>query len=210
MECGKTTFVYDVADPQYTHSVVCHFLNVNNFKQIDKNGYSYFMQYDAIQGKKFFEFFWQGNRLTINVYIHTPKKPWPLDEKFTGSVPKQAYKNLLAPLLQQLEQCKVGTARQTSGMQMGMPQQGAEAVLSHFEQQNIEGKNKQAVIGFILAIMGLLLSFLGMMYGLIVYMLVCYFAYNGMSSEKRGLSIATFIICALSIVIFVMKLQGAM
>lgn len=208
MECGKTTFVYDVADPQYTHNVVCNFLNVNKFKQVEKNGYSYFMQYDAIQGKKFFEFFWQGNRLTINVYIHTPKKPWPLDEKFTGSVPKQAYKNLLAPLLQQLEQCKAGTSRQTSCMQMDTSQQGAQAVLSHFEQKNIEGKNKQAVIGFILAIIGLLLSCIGMMYGWIVYFIVFYFAYNGMSSEKKGLSIATFVLCALSILIFVMKLQA--
>lgn len=208
MECGKTTFVYDVADPQYTHNVVCNFLNVNKFKQVEKNGYSYFMQYDAIQGKKFFEFFWQGNRLTINVYIHTPKKPWPLDEKFTGSVPKQAYKNLLAPLLQQLEQCKAGTSRQTSGMHMDTSQQGAQAVLSHFKQKNIEGKNKQAVIGFILAIIGLLLSCIGMMYGWIVYFIVFYFAYNGMSSEKKGLSIATFVLCALSILIFVMKLQA--
>ena len=93
-------------------------------------------------------------------------------------------------------------------MQMDTSQQGAQAVLSHFEQKNIEGKNKQAVIGFILAIIGLLLSCIGMMYGWIVYFIVFYFAYNGMSSEKKGLSIATFVLCALSILIFVMKLQA--
>lgn len=54
-----------------------------------------------------------------------------------------------------------------------------------------------------LSIFGLLLSLLGITYGVLIYMLEFYFAACGIKTRKKGLAIATFILAGLSIAILV-------
>ena len=54
-----------------------------------------------------------------------------------------------------------------------------------------------------MSIIGLLLAFVGLMYGLWLYALEFYFAARGIRSDKKGFAIATFVLGGISVVILV-------
>ena len=64
-------------------------------------------------------------------------------------------------------------------------------------------------MGFWLSIIGLLASFVGVAYGVIVYILNFYFASQGLKPRKRGKAIATIVMSIISIIIIVMQLVAA-
>ena len=65
-------------------------------------------------------------------------------------------------------------------------------------------------MGFWLSIIGLLASFVGVAYGVIVYILNFYFASQGLKTRKRGKAIATIVMSIISIIIIiVMQLVAA-
>ena len=77
-----------------------------------------------------------------------------------------------------------------------------------FQKDITEKNDKLCVAGFVMAIIGLLLAFLGITYGIMLYILEVYFAIMGLKSSKKGLAIATFIIVGVSILIIIAQLIG--
>lgn len=71
--------------------------------------------------------------------------------------------------------------------------------LNTFMEENNKKQETMVTIGFVMAIVGLLLSFVGVTYGVILIILEYYFAIQGLKTTKRGFAIATIVIASVSI-----------
>ncbi|MCR5145146.1 MAG: DUF4190 domain-containing protein [Lachnospiraceae bacterium] len=76
-----------------------------------------------------------------------------------------------------------------------------------FQAKNDAKKEKMCKIGFILSIVGLVLSIFGVIYGVIIYMLVFYLCAQGLKTESRGKAIAGIVLAILSLVIAVIEVM---
>ena len=216
MKKGKSTYQFPICvDPNLAHQTIMNWLGANSFELKEKNGNYYYQYYDPMIGRRLFEFYIQQNMVTINAYIGKYKKPYLLDNSFYGSVPKSAYKQLLEPLFQTLRTYNTpgaGDVGQTGGD--GNPtapynvqpyaSDAAQAASGSYEDyaNNANKSNeKMAIAGFVISIVGLLLSFVGYMYGLWLYALEFYCAARGIRSRKKGFAIATFVLGGVSVVI---------
>ena len=153
--------------------------------------------------------------VTINAYIGKFKKHYLLDDSYVGSVPKSAYKQILAPLFQTLASYNApggGDAMQPQGgvnpaspynaqSQASAAAQPAPGNYQDFVRATNEKYEKLAIAGFVISIVGLLLSFVGYTYGIVLYILEFYFASCGIRTKKKGFAIATFVLAGLSVLI---------
>ncbi len=224
MKKGKSTYQFPInVDPNLAHQTIMNWLGANSFELKEKDGNYYYQYYDPVVGRRLFEFYIQTGMVTINAYIGKYKKPYLLDDSFAGSMPKSAYKQILDPLFRMLASynAPVGTApmQQAQGMGQAAPynvQPTASQVsggtpqpiggnYEDFSKATGKSNEKYAIIGFVMSIIGLLLSFAGYMFGILLYVLEFYFAACGMKTEKKGFAIATFVLAGVSIAILVVS-----
>ena len=57
--------------------------------------------------------------------------------------------------------------------------------VNNFQEETDKKKETVCEIGFWISILGLILSFFGMMVGVIIYILDFYFAFNGLKTRKK-------------------------
>lgn len=219
MKKGKSTYQFPICvDPNLAHQTIMNWLGANSFELKEKDGNYYYQYYDPVIGRRLFEFYIQQNMVTINAYIGKYKKPYLLDDSFSGSVPKSAYKQLLAPLFQTLSTYNTPGAGETmqpaAGENPASPYNmqpyasdassgtsPASGSYENYANSANKSNEKMAVIGFVMSIIGLLLSFVGLMYGIWLYALEFYFASRGIRSRKKGFAIATFVLGGVSVAI---------
>lgn len=216
MNENKSCYQFQLqADPQLAYQAMQNFLNANGFKLVQKGDATYYMSYDAIVGRRFFEYYFQGNALTIYAYIGSYKKPMLLDDKFVGTVAKQAYKNILEPLLAELNRMSTQPAYTQSGLAQGGYAYNASvqqpyiqgSTYDAFAAQNNKTREAQAIAAFVLSILQILLLMAGLYYGAIILVMQLYLAYNGLKSKYKVLSIVTFIMCASSVIFFICQMM---
>ena len=75
-----------------------------------------------------------------------------------------------------------------------------------FQDETMKKKEKMCEIGFWLSILGLVCSFFGVTYGVIIYIMDFYFASQGLKTTKRGKAIATIVLSIISILIVIIEL----
>ncbi|WP_167955168.1 hypothetical protein [Anaerosporobacter faecicola] len=78
--------------------------------------------------------------------------------------------------------------------------------LKTFVENNTKSKEKLATIGFIFSIFGLLLSFTGVSYGVIILIIEVYCGVQGLKTSNRNIAIATIVLVIISLLIFVWKI----
>lgn len=216
MKKGKTTYQFPInVDPNLAQQTIMNWLGANSFELKEKDGNYYYQYYDPVIGRRLFEFYIQPGMVTINAYLGKFKKPYLLDDSFAGSVPKSAYKQALDPLFKTLASYNApmgadGVSPQPDPMGMyasqvsgGVPPQPAAGNYADFAEATNKRHEKLAIWGFVISIIGLLLSFIGYTYGVVLYMLEFYFAACGIKTRKKGFAIATFVLAGISIVILV-------
>lgn len=222
MKKGKSIYQFPFSvEPELVKQTIMNWLGANGFTLKEKDGKYYYQEYDPISGRRLFEYYIQPGMVTIYAYIGKYKKPYLLDDSFAGSVPKSAYKELLAPLMQTLSgynmpaggngqpgadpSAAAGAAYQVQPNASAVSSTGGEQMgagnYEDFANAKSKSQEKLAVWGFVLAILGLILSFAGYTFGLVLYMLEFYFAASGMRTKKKGFAIATFVLAGISIVI---------
>lgn len=232
MKKGKSNYSFVVnADVQSIHNLVQSFLGTNGFNAKCENGFTYYLQQDFMWGNRFFEYYVNGNQVTILAYIGTFKKPLLLDDSFAGSMPKQEYKKLLATLFNALNELNTAGVQMNAGAQMnaGVQQDmyatyqqqdpyasgnmGAQPQYVDISQQTNQfaenvnsSKEKMAVAGFVIAVIGIVLSCFGFSFGWLIIALEIYFAINGLKTSKKGLAIATLVLSGISILILVVQI----
>lgn len=222
MKKGKSTYQFPFSvEPELVKQTIMNWLAANGFTLKEKDGNYYYEDYDPVSGRRLFEYYIQPGLVTIKAYIGKYKKPYLLDDSFAGSIPKSAYKELLAPLMQTLSgynmpagdssqpganpasaagaayqvQPNAGTVSNAGGAQPGAGN------YEDFANAKSKSQEKLAIWGFVLAIIGLLLSFVGYALGLVLYVLEFYFAACGLKTKKKGFAIATFVLAGISILI---------
>lgn len=215
MARGKSTYTFTIENPVIADNMIKQFLQANNFKFVQKNGMAAFQKGDGmITAKKFFEYYFNGNTLTIYAYVYKLHKPVLLDDEYYLCIPKNELKSILYPLLNQLEQLQNGAMQNGQAPIQGYennvhdPMQGY-ANNEHYNQYSnptyvAENKHYKtlAIIGFILSILGLLTSCLGRTLSLYVILMIFFMAYYGLKSKLRGLSIATIVIGIIDLLLF--------
>lgn len=222
---NKSRFTFTVNDTQLALQLINSFLTTHKYTPQNTDGATWYLFNDPIlTGKSGFEFSINGNEVEILAYIGTYKKPKPLDNGFVAAVAKQATLNKLQPLFNELHKLSgVGApvqntvdAQPVSAVQNTAPTQATPAqptmaqsyTPANFEEQAKVGKNKFAIIAFVCSLISLVCSCFGVAFGVIIQILIYYFAALGLKSEKKGLAIAAIVInsCALVITILMIIL----
>ena len=205
MAQGKTNYTFTVNAPiQTIHNLMQNFLNANGYKANNKDGVVYYSYYDGIWGYRFLEYYVNGNQLTVLAYIGSFKKPCLLDDGMVAMASKQDYKSRLIPLFNAINELN-----NNWGMTPQMMYDNAvysNTQTNQFTADVNKSKEKMAIAGFIISIVGLLLSCFGVYFGAVIVALEIYFAVSGLKTSKKGFSIATFVISGLSVLIIIAEL----
>lgn len=134
----------------------------------------------------------QGYQQPINLnYGQQPNQGYqqPINPNY-GQQPNQGYQQPMNPNYNQ-------------GMQQN------NQFVQNFQDETIKKQEKMCEWGFWLSILGLLASFVGVAYGVIVYILNFYFASQGLKTSKRNKAIATIAISIISIIIIILQIASA-
>lgn len=224
MSKGKTEFKFNVnADITLVEAVIRNWLYANQFSPQAKPGANYYAFNDPLlKGKRGLEYYINGSEVKILAYVGTFEKPQAL-EGFVGAVMKQNYRNELAPLFEELKKLENGdavnvateatynTAQTTGNVYTETAQAtGTTSVqnnsLNTFMEQNNKRQETMVVVGFVMALIGLLVSCFGVTFGVILILLEFYFAIQGLKTSKKGLAIATIVLASVSILIFLINI----
>lgn len=224
MSQGKTVFKFNVnADSSLVEATIRNWLAANKFSFDPKSGLNYYAFNDPmLKGKRGFEYYINGSEVTILAYLGTYKKPQEL-EGFVAAVMKQDYRNAMAPLFEEIKKLEGGGAVNTTAAygttqaegnmaasQTNTVAQATGAVnnnsLNTFMEQNQKKQETLVIVGFVMSLIGLLISFCGVTYGVILILLEYYFAIQGIKTKKKGLAIATIVIASVSIVLFIVNI----
>lgn len=195
MSRGKTEFKFQVsADPTLVEAVIRNYLEVNKFSQQIKPGANYYLFYDPmIKGKRSFEYYINGNEVRILAYLGTYEKPQEL-KGFVAALPKQSYRNELATLFEELKNLE-NSNRTAADIPL------SNNSLNSFTEQAEKKKETGVIVGFVIALVGLVISCFGGTYGAILYAIEFYLALQGIHTKKKGLAIATLVLAGVSIAI---------
>lgn len=223
---NKTVFQFTFnMDMNVVNQSIQNFLMANNFHLTEKNGAMYYLWKDPISGKRFFEYNIYGNHVTIWVYLRSYKKPLPLDDKYYGSLPKMAYRNMLEPLITALQNMSAPmyNGQMMQNQQYAAPYYGAQqnsgymtntvttpgtANVNNFQANSIAAKEKFLPVALFLAISSILMAVLGYTITIFIVIVAAVFGFNGRNTSKKGLSILILICCAISSLIFMLQLVG--
>lgn len=198
MSQNKTVFQFQVnANMASVDNIIRSWLTAHQFKFEPKPNANYFAYNDPwIMGKRGFEYYINGNTVTILAYIGTYENPTEL-EGFVGSVGKQGYRNDLDPLFAEIKKLENG------GMVNAQPTQAPaqNGSLNTFMEQNNKRQENIVIVGFILSLIGLLASCIGAVPGGILILIEFYCGCQGLKSGKKGLAIATIVLASISVLI---------
>ena len=89
------------------------------------------------------------------------------------------------------------------------PMQNINQFAQTFQNETTKKQEKMCEIVFWISLFGLICSFVGVTYGLIIYILDFYFASQGLKTNKRGKAIATIVLSIASILIIIFQLVSA-
>ena len=89
------------------------------------------------------------------------------------------------------------------------PVQNVNQFTQIFQNETTKKQEKMCEVGFWLSLFGLICSFMGVAYGVIIYILNFYFASQGLKTRKRGKATATILLSIVSILIIIFQLVSA-
>lgn len=225
MSQKKTEFRFQVhADATLIDGVIRSWLMANQFSFVAKPGANYYaFNEPMLRGKRGFEYYINGSDVIILAYLGTYEKPKAL-EGFVAAVMKQEYRNSMAPLFEELKKLDNAGAANMAADTCNTAQPGGNVSpygsynaapntnampgnsLNTFMEQNTKKQETMVIIGFIMSLVGILLSCLGATYGVLLIILEYYFAIQGLKTKKKGLAIATIVLASVSIVLFLVSL----
>ncbi len=214
MSQNKTVFQFQVnANMAVIETVIRNWLVANEYKFEPRPNANYYAYNDPwVKGKRGFEYYLNNNVVTIVAYLGTFENPTDLDG-FVGAFPKQAYRDDLAPLLEEIKKLENGgqptgqAAPVSTAAPMG--QQGplpTGNTVNTFVEQNNKRQETLVMIGFILSIVGVLISCLGVTYGAILIAFEFYCGCQGLKSGKKGLAIATIVLASINVLTLLLSI----
>lgn len=237
MKKGKSTYTLQFrCDSNTVEQLMQSYISANGFTFTEKKGEQYFRAGDQMLGYRGLTYSISGQTITINAWLDGALGDFPLEQNL--NMMAMNYRNSLSTLFQEIENLNGGNTmnnnvnngqmnfdpntgqplnqnmgQQPTGQpvnQMNVQQPQPQNQFSQtFKNENQKKQETMCEIGFWISILGLLGSFAGIMMGLFVYILVFYFASQGLKTRKRGKAIATIVLSIISILIVIIQLIGA-
>jgi len=215
MKKGRSTYTFQFnCDPNLINNLVQHYIQGNQYELQQKNGEQYYRAGDAMMGYKYFNYSLSGQTLTIYAWFKGAFGEVPIEQNSLNMM-AMTYRNSLNTLFQEIEKLNNGGANMNNNMNFdpntGQPlnQNNVSQFTQTFQNETTKKQEKMCEVGFWLSLFGLLCSFLGVAYGVIIYILNFYFASQGLKTRKRGKAIATIVLSIVSILIIIIQLVSA-
>lgn len=220
MKKGKSTYTLQFrCDGNTIEQLMQSYISANGFTFIEKKGEQYFRAGDQIMGYRGLTYSISGQTITINAWLDGALGDFPLEQNSLNMMTMN-YRNSLSTLFQEIENLNGGNitnnnVNQNNGQLSLNPQTGQainqqQPVQNQFSQsfknENQKKQETMCEVGFWLSLFGLLCSFMGVAYGVIIYILNFYFASQGLKTRKRGKAIATIILSIVSILLIIFQL----
>ena len=231
MNKGRSTYTFQInCDPSVANDLVQAYIQGNKFTLQNKDGEQFYRAGDAmLEGYRYFNYSINGQTLTIQAWFKGAFGDMSIEQN-SLNMPAMNYRNSLGKLFQEIEKLNNGgTNMNNNGMNFdpntgqplnqgyqqpmnqnyGQPMQQNNQFAQSFQDETTKKQEKMCEWGFWLSIFGLLASFVGVAYGVIVYILNFYFASQGLKTRKRGKAIATIVMSIISIIIIVLQVAAA-
>lgn len=220
----KTEYKFNFSvDASIIENTIQLWLVANGFSKYEKDELNCYRQGDAlVQGYKFFEYYINGNELSILGCIGSVKHPKSLDNKFVGVLAIAPYRKLISNLLEELKKVneKGGNSddsnvkNETTQSQndnlnpqnQNNKQDDMQSAINKFKDQNNKTWGNWTIFAFVMSILSLIMSIFGYMFGVIIIILVYYVAINGLKTTKKGLAIASIAITSVSLFIIFLEI----
>lgn len=222
MSAGKTEFRINFnVRKEEVNRVIQQYLMANGFEQ-QQNGNTYFYYSRRNGSLRTFEYYLNDYELLVLAYLGTFEKPQKLEGMLEG-FQKQSYRNEIMFLFGEIN--KIGQYQQTPNTQMPisdmqMPYGSSMGNTGYananstntnvFIEENERKKEKNTIIGFIVAIIGLLITCAGVSYGAIIIFWELWYASQGLNTKKRGFAIATIVMAVINLIILILGTIGKM
>lgn len=206
MAAEKTVYTFQINDTQAAYQLIMNYLNTYKFEFVDKNGMPHYEYNDHITAKRFFEFYFQGNQVTIYAYLKSMKNPMPIDKGSMGAAVKRAYRNEMAPLLEGLSRLMMSASQIVDPMQgMAYGQSVVNNVQATYQKNNTSNTESMAITSFVLGIIGLILNYFGFYYGIAILFMQIWSAVVGLKSRFWALSVVSLVmsVCSVLLIAFI-------
>ena len=228
MKNGRSTYNLNFScNPGLVNNVIQSYLQVNKYELQQKDNETYYRAGEPmIKGYKYFKYFINGGTVTIYAWFKGAFGEVPI-EQGDLNINAMEYRNSLNTLFQeinnlnnqsnnnnnnnQMNNMNQNNMNQNNMNQNNMNQNNVNQFTQSFQNETIRKQEKMCEIGFWFSIFGLLISFIGISYGAILYAVNIYFGVQGLKTSKSGKAIATIILSILSffmIVFWVAKSNG--
>lgn len=213
MKKGRSNYTLQFnCDGNLVEQVMQNYLQANNFVVYEKKGEKYYRAGDQMVGYKGLLYFINNGTLTINAWLDGALGNFPLEQGLNMFA--MNYRNSLSTLFNQISSLSGNSQvsqpnnilNQNLNVNNGQTFNNANNFAQTFQDENNRKQEKLCEIGFWLSILGLLASFFGISYGVLVYIMDFYFASQGLKTRKRNKAIATIILSIISILVIVVIL----
>ncbi len=210
MNQGKTNYCFQInCDPRMVSDIVTEWLRANDFTFVNKYGENMYYAKDAIYGNKGFQCTMTNG--VVNIYAWTiglGDKFYMLDSGAINNMCGDYYKSILSNLFDRLNALNYGNSGAYYNRNATQQPTGytVSQAANDLNQEVSTKAEKTCVAGFWISIAGLLLSFFGVTFGVIIYILVFSFAIQGLKTRKRKLAITSIVLASISILITILGL----
>jgi len=230
MKKGRSNYPIQFnTDTNTINNLMQSYLTAENFKIYEKKGEQYFRAGDQMMGFRGLKYSINGQVLNIEAWLDGALGDFPLEQNSMNMMAMN-YRNSLNNLFQEIAKLNNGGNNMNNNQQNFDPMTGQPIVNNNqqintnyttqemninnnatqfaqtFQNENTKKQEKLCEVGFWLSIFGLLLSLVGVSYGVIIYILNFYFASQGLKTRKKGKAITTIVLSILSILIIILQL----
>lgn len=234
MQRGRSVYNCSLnCDANKAIEVVQGYITGNGFTLINDKNESYYRAGDSMRGYRYFNYHLTENNLEISAWLKGMTGEFSLENSGI-SIPIMSYRNSINELLQAIANLNTNTVNMNGNNvepnqnnitnNAGQPtnqnytnnnfnqtttgniQNNTNQFAQNFQNENTKKQETLCEVGFWLSILELFCSFFGAYYGIVVILIIFYFAYQGLNTRKRSKAIASMALSATSIVIMIVQL----
>lgn len=225
MKKGRSSYNFKLnGNSDKAEQLVQSYISAKGFKQIEKKGEKFYRAGDImVEGYRYFDYKISENELTVYAWLKGAFGDIGIEQGGIASINMAImnYRKSLTTLFQEIEKLNSENKEESleesneettegesnTNQTTDKSQNDSNDFAKTFEEETIQKQEKLCEIGFWLSILGVVLAFFGITYGVIIYMLNFYFASQGLKTKKRGKAIATIVLSIISIFIIICEIM---
>ena len=221
MSKGRSNYTFTInVSIETINQLINSYLSANGFLLETKNGESYYKAGDALIGYKGFSYSINGQNLNISAWLIGAFGDFPIEQNSLNMLAMN-YRNSLSTLFEQITNLNViqnefvvnpslNNQNETLSQSQMIKDISPNAQFTKtFQAETSKKQELMCEIGFWISIAGVFLALNGSMMGLFVYVIVFYFAYQGLKTKKKTKAKISIVLAILSLVIIMFSLLSS-